>query len=68
MYNWIGCYYSCGTCSGPENNNCLTCTQHSDVGTISREFVNSQCVCPLHWYDDGSGELCKCNIIILNRM
>ncbi|CAD8053689.1 unnamed protein product [Paramecium primaurelia] len=57
----FNCYYNCKTCSGPNNNQCLTCYDKTfflsnqcviDCGTKFYDLLNWKCVntCPINLY------------------
>lgn len=47
------CHYSCVTCSGISNAQCLTCD------TTFRSLVGSTCLCPSGKFDNGINVICE---------
>ncbi|KAL4451057.1 hypothetical protein ABPG74_021379, partial [Tetrahymena malaccensis] len=54
--NCEACDYSCGSCNGALNSNCLSCDDQD-----MRQLVNGQCICQEGYYDDGTKQCKKCD-------
>ena len=52
------CSYTCLTCFGPSNSNCLSC----NFTDIRYDDGNNSCPCNPGWYDNGGSTCVKCDI------
>lgn len=59
----LTCHYSCFTCNGPSNTNCMSCNN-----SMSRVLTGTQCPCNPGYIDDGKNSLCQCQTFLPNGM
>lgn len=48
------CHYSCLTCDGPNEKDCLSCTT-----SLKRNLSDGKCLCSARFYDNQVDEECK---------
>ncbi|CAK80488.1 unnamed protein product (macronuclear) [Paramecium tetraurelia] len=55
----LECHFTCKTCNGSQNNNCLTCN------TTYRQLAMFKCICPDGYYDIGLLQCSPCHYTCL---